>query len=760
MLKSLALLYKGRHIPVGRLKFKNTLTKGWKQKSPEILLPPFIPIHELRIMLRLDYDTCFKACNVAIGDKNYYWKDKEGRQFQSNSKRGVILPFELAAYASSSFGYKPIMVNPEPTWQDFQTKNSVPVGVLVGHANHGKSTLFDALAGTKYSKIEPITQNMRSIYINDKITLIDTPGHELFEILRGRCIHLADFALVIVSLECGGEIQTRDVIIQADRFKVPIIFVLTKSDLPHIDPELTIAELRNQLLNMYHEGIISRDYTNEVNKAISVSSITGDNVDRLYITIFDRLKNCNIPFNPIKPMSLGGEDVKKYHSFIRKSDALVGANATPASVGLIVDMEKRHDRGVLLSVVVRHGVMVKGNHFVAGTAFGRIKRIYLDGQEVQSASVGQCVQIHGLKPYGNATTDDLIMTLPIHSAFRLSQYRINISLLKEAQKSGRPIDIPFGIDNITTHEVHQLEMITSLSEINMEDTDKSGIGDNDDGDKGSILLEPKSKIDEEIDTGSDLPSSENKTASAGKGRKSRFLKRDWIGNNFQENLDTNDDSNGYDYENDRHYANELHEPEKISISNRYVLERWDTRIQQREIEQQRQTINKRTLLVEAEQLRRRVLGEPQLTSDEIERFISADIVDSSVKAHTSVVSFDKKLVVSVIMRTSFVGSLDMLLDGFEKIENEFGVRIPLVHGGIGPIGPTDVIHAEIENRLSRNVPIYAFQVPILADAVKHAILNKVTIIKFDLFSDLLDHLRDRCRKEISKAESRNKRDWY
>lgn len=58
------------------------------------------------------------------------------------------------------------------------------------------------------------------------------------------------------------------------------------------------------------------------------------------------------------------------------------------------------------------------------------------------------------------------------------------------------------------------------------------------------------------------------------------------------------------------------------------------------------------------------------------------------------------------------------------------------------------------------MPIYAFQVPILADAVKHAILNKVTIIKFDLFSDLLDHLRDRCRKEISKAESRNKRDWY
>lgn len=78
--------------------------------------------------------------------------------------------------------------------------------------------------------------------------------------------------------------------------------------------------------------------------------------------------------------------------------------------------------------------------------------------------------------------------------------------------------------------------------------------------------------------------------------------------------------------------------------------------------------------MEAEQLRRRVLGEPQLTSDEIERFISADIVDSSVKAHTSVVSFDKKLVVSVIMRTSFVGSLDMLLDGFEKIEVQVVLR--------------------------------------------------------------------------------------
>lgn len=72
-----------------------------------------------------------------------------------------------------------------------------------------------------------------------------------------------------------------------------------------------------------------------------------------------------------------------------------------------------------------------------------------------------------------------------------------------------------------------------------------------------------------------------------------------------------------------------------------------------------------------------------------------------------------------------------------------GMRIPVVHGGIGPVAPRDIVHAEVE-RTYGYCPVYAFQVPVLPDAVKQALVSKVIVKKFDVFTDLIQDLRDRC----------------
>jgi translation initiation factor IF-2 len=79
-----------------------------------------------------------------------------------------------------------------------------------------------------------------------RLTFIDTPGHEVFQIMRGRATSMADIALVLVSVEDGAEIQTKEVLLQADRFKVPVMFVLSKIDMKYTNIELTRAELRRQ----------------------------------------------------------------------------------------------------------------------------------------------------------------------------------------------------------------------------------------------------------------------------------------------------------------------------------------------------------------------------------------------------------------------------------------------------------------------------------------------------------------------------------
>eukprot|EP00435_Cladocopium_sp_Y103_P024819 s469_g6.t1 len=147
-----------------------SLTKATRRNAESsVLLPTFVSATELRVLLRLDYANTMRVLGVRSLGGKYYWKDScdfEGREFESTSKRKVLLPFDMVAYPLQKFGYEPELVDVEPDWPLLpRDPAAIPVVVVLGHINHGKTTLLDALCGTNVAPHEPggITQDVRAM---------------------------------------------------------------------------------------------------------------------------------------------------------------------------------------------------------------------------------------------------------------------------------------------------------------------------------------------------------------------------------------------------------------------------------------------------------------------------------------------------------------------------------------------------------------------------------------------------------------------
>ncbi|CAL1142478.1 unnamed protein product [Cladocopium goreaui] len=112
-------------------------------------------------------------------------------------------------------------------------------------------------------------------------TFLDTPGHEAFELSRGRTMAAADVAVVVVSVERGAELQTEEVLMHASRWKVPVVFALNKIDLPDCHLELTRAELRRQCQLLYEHGLVDVDWTQQAEEAVPISALLKRNLEEL-----------------------------------------------------------------------------------------------------------------------------------------------------------------------------------------------------------------------------------------------------------------------------------------------------------------------------------------------------------------------------------------------------------------------------------------------------------------------------------------------
>jgi len=246
-----------------------------------------------------------------------------------------------------------------------------PVVTLLGHVDHGKTSLLDVIRDTSVQEGEVggITQHIGAYQImhDDRlITFLDTPGHEAFTAMRARGAQGADIAVLVVAADDGVMPQTREAISHARAAHVPIIVALNKIDLDTANPEVVKQQLSE-------EELVVEDWGGDV-ICVPVSA-------KMNLGIDDLLENILI--------------VAEMNEF--------QANPNRPAVGVVVEAEMDRTRGATATILVHNGTLRQGDSFVVGTVHGHIRAMFdYRGKPLESAPPSTPVRILGLSGIPNA----------------------------------------------------------------------------------------------------------------------------------------------------------------------------------------------------------------------------------------------------------------------------------------------------------------------------------------------------------------------
>ncbi|HWS29144.1 MAG TPA: translation initiation factor IF-2 [Clostridia bacterium] len=239
-----------------------------------------------------------------------------------------------------------------------------PVVTIMGHVDHGKTSLLDAIRHTDVAEGEAggITQHIGAYTVTRngrQITFIDTPGHEAFTAMRARGAQVTDIVILVVAADDGIKPQTVEAINHAKAAEVPIVVAINKIDRPGADPERVKQQLTEH-------GLVAEEWGGQT-ICVSVSAKTGQNLDTLL------------------EMVLLLADVQE-----------LKANPNRIARGTIIEAELDKGRGPVATVLVQNGTLKIGDTIVAGTAYGRVRAMMDDkGRRVTTAGPSQPVEVLG-----------------------------------------------------------------------------------------------------------------------------------------------------------------------------------------------------------------------------------------------------------------------------------------------------------------------------------------------------------------------------
>src|SRR5437868_3793191 len=240
-----------------------------------------------------------------------------------------------------------------------------PVVTIMGHVDHGKTTLLDAIRETAVVETEAggITQHIGAYQVEHngrKITFLDTPGHEAFTAMRARGAKVTDIAVLVVAADDGVMPQTRGSIAHARAAEVPIVVAVNKIDLPDADPNRVRGDLAG-------EGLQPEDWGGEVQFA-EVSAKAKQNLDELLEKVL----------------------------LVADAELELKANPKADASGPIVESRLDVGRGPVATMLVQRGTLRVGDAIVAGDAWGRVRALYdYHGEKVDDATPGAPVEILG-----------------------------------------------------------------------------------------------------------------------------------------------------------------------------------------------------------------------------------------------------------------------------------------------------------------------------------------------------------------------------
>lgn len=269
-----------------------------------------------------------------------------------------------------------------------------PVVTVMGHVDHGKTSLLDTLRSTNVVAREAggITQHIGAYQVmlesGDKMTFLDTPGHAAFTAMRLRGAQATDIVILVVAADDGVMEQTKEAINHARAAKVPIIVAVNKIDKPDADP----ARVKNELLEA---ELVPEEYGGDI-QVVEVSAMTGAGVDKLREAVLLQAEIMELAANPDRPAS-----------------------------GVVIESEVDVGRGAVATLLVQRGTLRVGDIILAGTAMGKIRALINDqGEQVSEAPPSVPVQVLGLN--NAAVAGEVFAVVDNEKAAReIAEYRIH-----------------------------------------------------------------------------------------------------------------------------------------------------------------------------------------------------------------------------------------------------------------------------------------------------------------------------------------------
>ena len=341
-------------------------SEGRRAQPRTLMLPPTLTVQRLAELLGQNPIEVIKQLmrNGIMADMNQ------------------VIDYQVATLVASGLGIRTAMVeSQEPgastapeVQQEEDGANLVPrppVVAILGHVDHGKTSLLDTIRRTQVAdrEVGGITQHIGAYqieYQGSPITFLDTPGHEAFTSIRARGAKATDIAVLVVAADDGLMPQTLEAINHAKAAEVPLVVAINKMDLPGADPERVKRQLseRELLVEDWGGDTIS----------VGVSARTGDGIN-------DLLENL----------------------LVVAEIAQLQANWDKPGRGVVIEAKLDRKRGPTATVLVQDGVLNVGDYIVAGKAWGRIKAVVDDqGRSVKTITPGSPGEVLGFTPIPDA----------------------------------------------------------------------------------------------------------------------------------------------------------------------------------------------------------------------------------------------------------------------------------------------------------------------------------------------------------------------